>query len=178
MPMCPPGSPEVDSLSHTRRISRFGYTCQVHLALEVYRQVFRVALPWIWFATNFNAVENVESSNPAQIYLRLSTAVQTGDVGSKLIRGYRASMLEAAFGNPSLEDEISRAAIECFRPQIWLLDLELVANRKGLMVSMVLDECRKNAEAEVAKNPGQVLQHDEYLLKDLQDGEYALVADG
>jgi len=173
-----PRSPEVDFFSPTRRTTRFGYTCQSHLALEVYRHVFGAGLPWVWFATRFNASGNVESSNPARIYLDLSTAVGDGDVGSKLVRGYRASLLATAYGNALLADEVSRAAIEYFRPRIWLIGAEVIASRKGVSVDTVLAECRGNAAAGVASNPGQVLQPDEYLLKDLQAGEYAVIVDG
>ncbi len=184
-PIPAPGPTEIEFPQTRKRIAHFGYSCQAYLALEVVKEVFQVAVPWVWFSTQFNSVDNVDSSNPAQIYLTLSRAVQDGDAGSKIIRGYKASMLDMVIKNVSdpfrskrLQDQINLASTDYFRPMVWLLDLQAIAQRKSLGVDGLLDECRRDAEVEVKKNPGQTLQPDEHLIKDLQGDEYVTIIDG
>lgn len=185
LPSTAPGSPQVQFPQARKCISRFGYSCQAYLALEVAKGAFSVAVPWVWFSTRFNSVDNVDSSNPAQIYLDLSRAVQTGDAGSKTIRGYRSSSLNTVVINVSdpsksktLQDRINTASTNYFRPQVWLLDLEAIAHRKGIGIDELLEQCRRHAEEQIKKNPGQILQPDEYLIKDLREDEYATIIDG
>lgn len=161
---------------------RFGYSCQSHLALEVYAHVFGTA--WIWFTTHFYPVHNVYSSNAARLYLDLSEAVQRKDIASKNILGYRQALLDAIARHVPDQNELFRlrdlifgAPIENYRPRIWLLDLALIAERRGASINELLNQLRRNANDVVSKNPGQTLQ-DEYLIKDAQPDEYSVVVDG
>ena len=106
-------------------------------------------------------------------------------MGSKLIQGYKSSLVESVDRNvaergrsATLRRQINRASSDFFCPQIWLLDLDGIAGRKNVSVDDFLDECRRAADSEVSKIPGQVLQPDEYLIRDLQPGEYAVVVNG
>ena len=179
-----PGQCQVDYLRQDppRLIQQFGYSCQAHVALEVTRAVFGGLSQRVWFSRDFNPVNNVDSSNPAQIYLALSRAVQTGDVGGKTIRGYTAALLGIADKHPTakaaLRQQIKAAPIDWFRPQIWLLDLDSLAANRKTDVTGLLGECQQNARDAVNRSPGQVLQPDEYLLKDLTPAEYAIIVDG
>lgn len=180
-----PGPPKVEFPEVKKPTSSFGYSCQVYLALKVANEVFGVSVPWLWFSRQFDPVDNVDSSNPAQIYLLLSRAVQARDIGSKIIRGYKASLIDTVIkhvvdpsDSASLQNIINGASIDYFRPQVWLLNLEAIAKKKYTNVDAVLDECRENAKDEVGKNIGQTLQLDEYLIKDLKNGDYAVVIEG
>ena len=59
-----------------------------------------------------------------------------------------------------------------------MLDLDVIAARQGRSVSDFLAECMHTAMREVDKNPGQTLQPDEYLIQDVQPGEYAVIVNG
>jgi hypothetical protein len=73
---------------------------------------------------------------------------------------------------------VREAPIEYFRPRIILLDLERVANRRGVDVDTVLQECRDNATKMVSKSPGQALQPTEYLITDIHVDEHMVIIDG
>lgn len=183
-----PSPPEVhfpDPPTSRRPIQDFGYTCQVYLVKEVYKQVFTVPPYRVWFSKAFNSVPNTDSSNPAQIYLSLSRAVQTHDVGSRIIRGYRTALLDTVEKNvsdpnirQSLKSQISGASVESFRPQVWLLDLDTIANSRSSKLGDLLDKASKEAEANIDSAAGQVLQPDEYLITDLKHDEFIIIIDG
>lgn len=173
--------------ANLRTIQNFGYTCQVYLVLEVYKQVFAVPPYRVWFSKTFNPVPNSDSSNPAQIYLALSRAVDTNDVGNRIIRGYRTALLEtvqrrraiAPYVKRSLKLQIRRASVPSFRPQVWLLDLDTIANGRGFTsVADLLFKARQDADTDVRRVAGQVLQPDEYLITDLRVNEFMVIIDG
>ena len=106
-------------------------------------------------------------------------------MGSKLIWGHKGSLVETVVRNiphlgrsAAFRRAINSVSSDYFRPQIWLLNLDTIAARKNVSVDDLLDECRRTADREVRKNTGQVLQPDEYLIEDLQVGEYAVVVNG
>ena len=164
----------------------YGYSCQCWLAVEVAKGIFGAGIPWAWFSLQFNPEGNVPSSNPLDRYAQLSRAVQEGDINSVLIKGYRANLLDMINkkeGDGSLtppqasqyRTEVTRAPIEWFRPEVWRLDLKAISKRKyGFEdVDGLKAELRARANREVIAP--QVLQDDEYLIHDLQNGESQVI---
>ncbi|MBI2918530.1 MAG: hypothetical protein HYY01_11125 [Chloroflexi bacterium] len=153
-----------------------GYSCQAWSPLEVYEELFGTANRRAWFSLAFNPALNADSSNPCWLYTELSRAVQQNDVGSKLIMGYGASLLQCVTSREkdlllssadadTYRDRITRAPVASFRPQVWKLDLNTIRGRPihtGKTVDEVLDIFRKNAQNEV--KPPQALQPDEFLI--------------
>jgi hypothetical protein len=181
-----PGVPQVEFPSTRRAVRRFGYSCQYYVGLEIAKSVFNVAVPYIWFTTYFNAVMNVESSNPREIYAGLSSAVQRKDVNHQAIKGRRASLIEILDTHlkrvnlqrwSTLRNQVLLAPIAYFRPQVWLLDLETTAKNRQRTVEDFLQECRNHARRSLTA-PGQVLQPDEYLIPDLLPQEYTVIIEG
>ncbi len=167
-----------------------GYSCNAWLAVEVAGQVFPNSRK-VWFSMAFNPIANVDSSNPAEIYLVLSRAVQRGDVGSRIIRDRRSQLIRLVrqlrkTGQLSVQDardyrrEIAGASVSAFRPEVWRLDLAKIALRKYGMVDItrLKTECQNNARQEIALNPPQSLQPDEYLIFDLRNDEFETIIVG
>ena len=144
-------------------------------------------MPWIWFSTTFGAWANVDSSNPSWLYLEHSRTVHQKDVGSRLVRDLRAQMLRniATRGLLSPADlhnltiDITLAAVSDFRSEVWRIDLKKISSNRGISLHALMADWKNNAAIEVAKNPRQTLQPDEYLIKDLQqsgpDIEYEVI---
>ena len=167
----------------------YGYSCQVWFVLEVAGERFGTASRWAWFSLGFNPLNNADSSNPCWLYTELSRAVQQNDVGSKLIKGYRATLLdminkEENAGKLTSQDavnyrsRITSAPVESFRPEVWRLDLRAISRRKYHHedVDKAKKELQQRAQREV--QPPQVAQGNEYLIDDLQSGEYEEVIIG
>ena len=181
MPIPLPSLPSVSS--------DYGYTCQCWLKTQIDRECYKPN-PWIWFSTTFGAWSNVDSSNPCWLYLELSRIVHQKDVGNRLIRDLKSQMLRS-IGNSSLltpiemhtlKTRVSTAALTEFRAEVWRIDLNKLATsrlRSGIGLGALKTDWQTNARAEVAKNPPQVLQPDEYLIQDLQQTgqnvEYELI---
>jgi hypothetical protein len=170
---------------------KFGYSCNVWYSVKLSELLFSSIDKRAWFAISFNPVENVPSSNPCSIYEDVSTAVQTGDVGSRMIANYRSQLIsivddllaERSITADEARDyrqEIAKENIVSFRPEIWRLDLEKISQRKygAVDIDKLKSECKENANRVIQDNPPQVLQPDEYLILDLQDSEYETVIVG
>ena len=180
-----PPSPDVhfpSPSSNRKPVQNFGYTCQSYLALEIYKQVFSLPSYRVWFSKGFNPVQNVDSSNPTQIYLSLSRSVQTNDAASKIIRAYRMILLDTVEKNVpgilikrSLRHQIRRAPVDRFRPQVWLLDLDAIARRNGTTLEDFLEAAKNDAENAIDHAAGQVRQSDEYLVTGLQDDDFIII---
>ena len=165
----------------------YGYSCQCWLAVEVAKGIFGTGIPWAWFSLQFNPVDNVPSSNPLDRYAQLSRAVQEGDINSVLIKGYRANLLDMINRRESsggllpadanqYRTDVTLAPIEYFRPEVWRLDLKTIASRKysGVEdVARLKTELGTRAAREVIAP--QVLQPDEFLIDDLQTGQYDVI---
>ena len=164
----------------------YGYSCQCWLAVEVAKEIFGTGIPWAWFSLQFNPVDNVPSSNPLDRYTQLSKAVQEGDINSVLIKGYRANLLgiindqekngrlSASQAN-QYRTEVILAPIEWCRPEVWRLDLAAISRRKygSEDVDRLKTDLQLRASSEVIAP--QVLQPDEYLIDDLQTGEFQVI---
>jgi hypothetical protein len=170
MPIPVPSAPPVSS--------DYGYTCQCWLKTQIDRECYKPN-PWIWFSTTFGAWKNVDSSNPCWLYMELSRAVYQNDVGNRLIKDLKSQMLRTIQNsslNPvdkhTLNTQVSTAALSEFRAEMWRIDLKSLVNSPLRLPIQTLaahkSDWRSNATTEVAKNPPQVLQPDEYLIKDLQ----------
>jgi len=158
--------------------SDYGYTCQCWLKTQIDRECYKPN-PWIWFSTTFGAWSNVDSSNPCWLYVELSRIVHQKDVGNRLIRDLKSQMLRS-IGSSSLltpvemhtlKTRVSTAALAEFRAEVWRIDLNKLATsplRPAIGLSAHKRDWQTNALTEVAKTPTQVLQPDEYLIKDLQ----------
>ncbi len=170
---------------------KYGYSCNVWYSVQFSSLLFGTTYRRAWFASLFNPIGNVDSSNPCVIYMYMSKAVQQGDVGSKIIATYRSQLISIvddllhdgtlnATDAGSYRQSISTEAVTSFRPEIWRLDLEQISFRKYGVVDIdrLKRECKQNANQVVAGNPPQILQSDEYLILDLQDGEYETVIVG
>ena len=169
MPVIPPSLPTVSS--------DYGYTCQCWLKTKIDRECYKPN-PWIWFSTTFGAWNNVDSSNPCWLYLELSRVVYQNDIGNRLIRDLKSQMLRS-IGSSSLsavdmhilKTHVSTAALAEFRAEVWRIDLKKIAAsplRSPMALTAHKTAWERNARTEVAKNPPQILQPDEYLIKDLQ----------
>jgi hypothetical protein len=165
MPILLPNLPTVSS--------DFGYTWQCWIKTQVDRLCYPV--PWIWFSTTFGAWANVDSSNPSWLYLEHSRTVYEKDVGSRLVRDLRAQMLRniasCRLSPADLNDltiDITLAAVTDFRSEVWHIDLKKISSNRGISLHTLMADWKSNAAIEVAKNPHQTLQPDEYLIKDLQ----------
>lgn len=169
--------------------SHYGYSCQVWFRLEITGELFGTNARLVWFAVRFNPLGNVDSSNPCLLYLGLSRAVQQNDVGSRIVRDYRTTLLDtvsrredagqiSAAQADRYRARIALAPVESFRPEVWRLDLRAISKRKygNEDVDRLKAELRNEAAGEV-RSP-QVLQPDEYLIKDLQTGEYEVIIVG
>ena len=167
----------------------YGYSCQAWFVLEVAEEVFDPAKRLAWFSLGFNAVHNVDSSNPCWLYTELSRAVQQNDVGSKLIQGYRAGLLDMikrveragtlnTQEGDSYRSRITLAPVQSFRPEVWRLDLQTISRRKHGHedVSRLKSELRQRAQQEV--KPPQVSQKDEFLIDDLRQREFKVIITG
>jgi len=111
--------------------------------------------------------------------MKLSRIVHQKDVGNRLIRDLKSQMLRS-IGSSSLltpveihtlKTRVSAAALAEFRAEVWRIDLNRLATsplRPAIGLSAHKRDWRTNALTEVAKTPPQVLQPDEYLIKDLQ----------
>ena len=169
--------------------NHYGYSCQVWFMLQIIGELFGANTRWLWFAVKFNPLDNVDSSNPCLLYFEVSRAVHQNDVGSRIIRGYRAALLDmigrredAGQISPAQAStcraRITAAPVQSFRPEVWRLDLRAISRRR--YGSEDVDQLRKDLRAEAAGEvrPPQVLQPDEYLIKDLQAGEYEVIIVG
>ena len=167
----------------------YGYSCQVWVVVEIVKELFGAGSWWAWFSLKFNPVNNVDSSNPCWLYRELSTAVQQNDIGSKLIRGYRATLLDminrledaqtlTAQQAADYRSRMISAPIASFRPEVWRLDLRKISQRKygDEDVARVKRELRQRAQQEV--RAPQQLQPDEYLIDDLRDEEFEVIVTG
>jgi hypothetical protein len=128
----------------------------------------------VWFALHFDAVTNVDSSNPWRLYEALRKLVEQKDHGHRLIADYRRQLKEtvrkserlSAPEKAFLRNQIKYAPIADYRPQIWRLDLQKIAARRGCSIDDLLAKCRNQA-IEAIQYPQQI-QPDEYLIEDLQ----------
>ena len=167
----------------------YGYSCQAWFSLELVEDLFGTSSRRVWFSTSFNPVDNAPSSNPVQVYLELSQAVKAKDVGSKLIRGYRASLIElinkqetdsklTSVQASDYRARIVAAPVESFRPEVWRLDLRSISEHKYVYedVGRLKKELRDLADHSIS--PPQLLQPDEYLINDLQSSEYHVIIVG
>lgn len=163
----------------------YGYSCNIWLTKEITGRLFNPNRRKVWFATTFNPVANVDSSNPCAIYTQISRAVQLGDVGSRIIKDYRSQLLSWISDRLRMDAltpqeaehyrvHVISADISAFRPEVWRLDLRKIARRKLNVedVAGIKTLCRQIAQQQVVNNAKQVLQPDEYLLLDLQNDEY------
>jgi len=158
------------------------------VAVEVANAIFRASSRRVWFSLKFNPVDNVPSSNPLDRYNQLSKAVQERDINSVIIKGYRANLLDMinrrkisggllpADANKYRTD-VTVAPIEWFQPQVWRLDLKAISRRKYPPedVDRLKTELRARATSEVIALAPQVIQPDEYLIDDLQTGEFQVI---
>lgn len=167
----------------------YGYSCQVWFVLEIAGKVFGTRSRWAWFSIKFNPVDNVDSSNPCWLYTELSRAVQQKDVGNKLIKGYRATLLDMinkleydgkllAQEADSYRGRISSTPVESFRPEVWRLHLRLISSRKYNYEDVVRVKAELEQRAQQEAKPPQVLQPDEHLIDDLQSGEFEVIITG
>jgi hypothetical protein len=82
----------------------------------------------------------------------------------------------------NLRAYVTTAALDEFRPEVWRLDLSKLALTRGTPLSLLKTAWRQNAQTQIARNPPQVLQPDEYLIQDLQQSgptvEYDVVIEG
>jgi hypothetical protein len=163
----------------------YGYSCNVWLAKQLTQQLFPPDTKHVWFSTHFNPAQNVPSSNPAEIYISASRAVQEGDIGSRIIRDYRLQLIrlveQLGVANQLTYQQvddyrtlITNEGIASFRPEVWRLDLQKIATRQygTADIPRLKRDCRMLANNQVAKVVLQVLQPDEYLIEDLKDDEY------
>ena len=170
---------------------KYGYSCNVWYSVQLSSLLFGTTYRRAWFTSQFNPIGNVDSSNPCAIYIDVSKAVQQSDVGSKIIATYRSQLMSIvddllqdgilnAIDAEAYRQSISTEAVASFRPEIWRLDLEQISFRKYGVVNIdrLKQECKQNANQTILGNPPQVLQSDEYLILDLQDGEYDSVIVG
>jgi hypothetical protein len=162
IPPKPPPPPSAD----------YGYTCQCWLKTEIDQECFKP--PWIWFSTKFGSWCNVDSSNPGWLYIELSRVVFQKDVGNRLVRDLRSNMLRSIaicgltpVEKSTLLSHVIHAPVSEFQSRVWRIDLKEVARARAKPLSRLMIEWRANAAAEVGKNPYQVLQPEEYLIKDL-----------
>ena len=72
---------------------RYGYSCNVWYSVELAGLLFGTSYRRAWFASIFNPITNVDSSNPCAIYVDVSRAVQQSDFGSRMIGDYRLQLI-------------------------------------------------------------------------------------
>lgn len=138
---------------------QYGYSCQTWIAFQINRRYFG-GVHWAWFASQFNPMENGDSSNPLWLYLTRDRAVKSGNANHAEISRLRNNL---AFGvdqkigqnDPALAAQVKAgiavADVAKFRPQIWRLDFSQILPSR----------CPKSGN----------LRWDEYLIKDLRDNE-------
>ena len=61
-----------------------GYSTQASISLRVASIVNNGRID-VWFATEFNAVDNDDGSNPSQIFAELDTAAKAGDYNARKV---------------------------------------------------------------------------------------------
>lgn len=166
----------------------FGYSIQIWLLSTICGQIFDPNRRRAWFSISFNPVDNVDSSNPAEVYLEASRLVQKTDYGNRALKDYRSQLLgliedQRNKGNLTDPDAntfkqgVISELIGSFRPEVWRLDLNKIAIRKygNPDVDKLKAECQNNAQNFVTANYPQQLQPDEYLITDLQSNEFEII---
>jgi hypothetical protein len=146
--------------------ARYGYATKIWLASHLEDLQFGGRY-YVWFSLQLNPLQNGESSNPLLLYRQIDTAVKKNDVNHPKIKDPRANLLVAIArfvepGNPtlaeSLTQEVLRAPVEMFRPQLWRLDVSSIS------------PVRWDATRSI---PGW----DEYLINDLAAGEFKVIVE-
>lgn len=79
-----------------------------------------------------------------------------------------------------LQSEISSVPVESYRPEVWRLDLGVIAVRRyGTRdIDRLKQDCRQEVYRAIANNPRQKAQPDEYLISDLFPGEFEAIIIG
>lgn len=141
---------------------RFGYTCQVWLAIDVANRYFNQTHR-TWFATSLNPLRNGHSSNPLVLYDELDEIVQKNDFNHSRIDQLRRRLTNWIAGShlvprdiADIVAEVAAAPVAAFRPQLWRIDLA------NIHISRLV-------------NLGQF--PDEYQIKDLIPVEYEVIVE-
>jgi hypothetical protein len=72
---------------------QYGYSCRPWLKGHIDQECFEAL--WVWFALRYDAVTNVDSSNPRWYHETLNRIIGQQDEGHWLIQTYRRQLKEA-----------------------------------------------------------------------------------
>jgi hypothetical protein len=92
------------------------------------------------------------------------------------------SSSRSAVEKRALKKFVINATLPHLRPEVWRLDLNKIASNRGIPLAAAKAIWINNAKAQIARNPLQRLQPDEYLIQDLQQSgtniEYEVIIEG
>ncbi len=120
---------------------RWGYTVKVKLAKRVDEQISSMVAAdiayFVYFTEEFNASGNPSTSNPLELFKALDEAVKYGAIRHPKVESLRDALARVAVSylatmNATLKDdlieEISKAGLEEFAPQVWRFPVNSLPN--------------------------------------------------